>query len=998
MLADHPALAMSQGFEAARGTDPYLGLSLLASDYVANRVQIDPHARGIFCHDLLHRDLDREHIEELAGGLLPADTLRLVELGQLDAARALAGGNLRLPSEDEVMRGLRQLRHAVMLRIIGRMACGIAACRTTLGEISAFADWAIGFAARFCERRLIARHGLPVGRDGELMEMLVIGMGKLGGDELNLSSDIDLIFVQPELGETRALYLLDDSQSEALPETEVQSLDAGRFFTRVGRQMIALLDKVTSDGFVFRTDMRLRPYGDSGALISRMAELESYYYEQARNWERFALCRARVLTGSPERVAELESMIEGFVYRRHVDFDVINHLREQGSSLAVITQRQQAQDNIKLGEGGIREIEFHAQALQLVYGGVYPQLRERNTLQVLEQAAEVGLMSIELSEQLCNHYLWLRDLENRLQALSDEQTQRLPKDEDKLKRIAAGLGFAQVEEFQRQLEMVRGEVHRAYSALLSRGQESLENQPRIEEEWHKLNSELMAGNNAPLLERVKSQTGLDALDALCNKLDDFSARMQPLDEQVHNHLRQILPTLLRSCFATAEPTVTLTQVFELLIGILRRPTYLSLLRENQGVIPALVLTMTTSRWCARQVIERPMLLSCFLESRAAWQKPDRTDLLRKLQLQLFSLPDNDLEQEMDALRHFALARRMQVALAQLNESLSLMQVSDYLSYTAEACIEAACRMAWRQLVERHGAPGEDDLSGVAVLAYGKLGGLELSYASDLDLVFLFDQPADPQGAALTNGPKPITGMQFYQRLAQRVIHLLSAPTSAGFAYAIDTRLRPDGEGGLLASSLDYWKRYYQTKAWTWEMQALVRARPICGSPRALTACVEARRELLAHERDLALLKSEVLAMRGRIAETHGNKGLKYMRGGLVDIEFMVQYLALAHAAQHPEVVRYPDNVRIIQSLAKQELLDADTARVLRGAYLEVRNLHHADYLEIQQQAIDLPDLRPATQLWDHLFANVEVPTEKTDAKTNVKANGLGDKQGRAAGL
>ena len=971
MLANHPALVMAQQSNPALSADPYLGLSVLASDFVADRVQTDLQARSIFCHDVLHREIDEAYIQELATALLPKEALQLTTYTPMAAQYELISGNLTLPGEEAVMQGLRRLRQAVMLRIIGRMACGIASCSVTLKETSTLADWCICFAVRLAEHRLAARHGLPVNDKGEVMQMLVIAVGKLGGKELNLSSDVDLIFVQPDRGETKAPHQLDCTQ----PTSTIQPIDAERFFTRVGRMLIALLDKVTSDGFVFRTDMRIRPYGDSGALVSRLAELESYYYEQARPWERFALCRARVLCGDPLCISELEKMIEGFVYRRHVDFEVIHQLRQLSSNINLMAQHQRAEDNIKIGCGGIREIEFHAQALQLVYGGVEPRLRECNTVDVLEQAALVNLMDASQSKLLSTHYLWLRDLENRLQALADEQTQRLPTNSEQLARIAAGLSCANTEELLAQLSQVRSEVHQAYSELLRRGQQDNEGpQTRVAAKWHQITIELLAGNTQPLMDLLAPTGQMAATQQpdyvqLQTRIAEFFTRVQTLDEQVHNNLRNTLPLLLQSSMATPDSARALGLVFELLATIVRRSTYLSLLRENPETISRLTHAMTISGWCARQVIERPMLLSCFLESTAVWQKPDRTRILQKLQLQLFSLPENDLEQEMDALRHFAHASRMQGALAQLSASLSLMQVSDYLSFTAEACIESACRMAWKQLATRHGAPGEDDLSGFVVIALGKLGGLELSYSSDLDLSFVFSQPADPEGTGFTNGAKPISVMQFYQRLAQRVIHLLTAPTAAGSAYSIDTRLRPNGEGGLLACSLAAWEDYYRNSAWTWELQTLTRARPICGSPRAIAACEDTRRSLLTRSRKESELKQQVLGMRERIAKTHGNKGLKHMRGGLVDMEFIVQYLALHHAPKHPEIVRFTDNVRIIQALAHHSLLANATATELKRTYLEVRNLHHANYLDIHQHSIDLPDLCCVTTLWKNIFSD-----------------------------
>ena len=955
---------------AHSSADPYLALSMVASDYVAHRIQIDPACRDLFCHDLLHCSIDIKAIEDIASTLFDA---RILACTRLPLIQAVTQEGSCLSSKDTVMQNLRQLRHQVMLRIIGRMACGIADCPTTLTEISTFADWCVRFATRYAERFYAHRHGIPCGPDNEHMEMLVIGMGKLGGDELNLSSDIDLIFVQPDTGDTRAAHQIDAS----VEQHEVQPIDSARFFTRIGKLIIELLAKVTSDGFVFRTDMRLRPYGDSGALVSRLSELESYYHEQARSWERFALCRAKVLTGSPKRVAQLEHMIGGFVYRRYVDFDIINQLRQLHNTIAATSQRVQGDNNIKIGVGGIREIEFHAQALQLIHGGHLNQLQQRNTLHVLAQASAEGVITRELCEQLSGHYVWLRDIENRLQALNDEQTQTLPTAPEKLARIAAGLGFVEIEEFLQRLQTVRAEVHEAYTTLLRQGSDRGQRPSKIQAQWLTMSSALLAGDCTPLFERLDA-TIEDAHSAsVCSIIQEMSTKASSLDEHTLGHLHEILPSMLRACFGTPEPKSILTTVFELLCTIVRRPVYLSLLRENHHIIAPLIFALATSRWCAQQIIAYPMLLSCFLESQKAWQKPDRADISSKLQLQLFSVPDNDLEQSMDALRHFAQGRRMQVALAQLNQSLSLMQISDYLSFTADACIEAACRIAWKQLAEKHGAPGEDDLSGVVVWAYGKLGGLELSYTSDLDLVFIYDQPNDTQGLSLTKGPKRITILQFYQRFAQRVIHLLSAPTTAGFAYTIDTRLRPNGDKGLLASSLDSWKRYYRTKAWTWELQALIRARAVCGSQRAIASCNQARIEILATKRDATHIRSEIVAMRQRMLDNHGNKGLKHMRGGIIDIEFIIQYLTLIHCEECPSIATHSDNIRIVHALAQQQLIEPHEAKLLREAYLTIRNILHAEYLEIAQHTLDIPNFPQVNALWNKLLS---------DASTTVKSS------------
>jgi glutamate-ammonia-ligase adenylyltransferase len=886
----------------------------------------------------------------------PLMLLSLVQSGELD--RAFAPGELcaqiaaavnAAQSEEELGRALRRQRARHQVRIIWRDLTRQADLVQTCRDLSDMADATIDQAYQWLYSRHCEQFGTPTGRrSGEPQQMVILGMGKLGAVELNLSSDIDLIFAYPEGGETVGVK---------------RSLDNQEFFIRLGQRLIKALDPMTVDGFVFRVDMRLRPYGSSGALVLSFNALEQYYQDQGRDWERYAMIKARVVAGDQVAGAQLLDMLRPFVYRRYLDFSAIEALRTMKQLIQQEVRRKGMADNIKLGSGGIREVEFIAQAFQLIHGGRDLSLQQRPLLKVLSTLEGQGYLPPAVISELREGYEFLRYTEHAIQAIADRQTQMLPDGAQDQARIAFMLGFADWDAFHEKLMFWRGRVAWHFAQVIADPdeEEGAESEVVVGGEWLPLWEEAQDEEAAcRQLEEGGFADASKALKALAGLRS--SPQLRAMQRLGRERLDAFIPRLLAQAVEHANPDLVLERVLPLVEAVARRSAYLVLLTENPGALRRLLTLCAASPWIAEQITRFPLLLDELLNEGRLFKPPLAPELAAELRERLTRIPEDDLEQQMEALRHFKLAHRLRVAASEIAGSLPLMKVSDYLTWLAEAILEQVLALAWRQTVAKYGTPLRTDGTlcdpGFIIVGYGKVGGLELGHGSDLDLVFIHD--GDPQ--AETDGPKSIDGAQFFTRLGQRIIHLLTAQTNSGQLYEVDMRLRPSGASGLLVSSLGAFARYQENEAWTWEHQALVRARVLVGSQDVGQAFEKVRAQVLGKARDLAKLQQEVSEMRAKMRDNLGTKStaagtaanafdatapfdLKQDAGGIVDIEFMVQYAALAWSHSHPPLLRWTDNIRILEELEHEGLMPAEDASLLREAYKAYRSAAHRQALQ-----------------------------------------------------
>ena len=888
------------------------------------------------------------------------DPLMLLELagfGELD--RSFAPGELcgqisaavqQAHTDDELGRVLRRQRTRQQVRIIWRDLTRQADLIETCRDLSDMADASIDQAYRWLYERHCQQFGTPIGqRSGEPQPMVILGMGKLGAVELNLSSDIDLIFAYPEGGETVGAK---------------RPLDNQEFFIRLGQRLIKALDPMTVDGFVFRVDMRLRPYGSSGALVLSFNALEQYYQDQGRDWERYAMIKARVVAGDQVMGAQLLDLLRPFVYRRYLDFSAIEALRTMKQLIQQEVRRKGMADNIKLGAGGIREVEFIAQAFQLIHGGRDLSLQQRPLLKVLSILEGQGYLPAAVVSELREGYEFLRYTEHAIQAIADRQTQMLPDSEQDQARIAFMMGFDSWATFHEQLMAWRGRIDWHFRQVIA--------DPDDEEDIDE--GELIVGGEwLPLWEEVQDDAAAcvqlqeagfaDAPKAL-KQLAGLrsSPQLRAMQRLGRERLDAFIPRLLAQAVEHANPDLVLERVLPLVEAVARRSAYLVLLTENPDALRRLLTLCAASPWIAEQITRFPLLLDELLNEGRLFKPPLAPELAAELRERLTRIPEDDLEQQMEALRNFKLAHRLRVAASEIAGSLPLMKVSDYLTWLAEAILEQVLALAWRQTVAKYGTPQRTDGSlcdpGFIIVGYGKVGGIELGHGSDLDLVFIHD--GDPN--AETDGTKPIDSAQFFTRLGQRIIHLLTAQTNSGQLYEVDMRLRPSGASGLLVSSLGAFERYQQNEAWTWEHQALVRARVLVGCKQVGAAFEQVRAKVLGRERDLPTLRLEVSEMRAKMRDNLGTRitaaglgenafqptvpfDLKQDAGGIVDIEFMVQYAALAWAWEYPQLLRYTDNIRILEGLEQAGLMPAADASLLREAYKAFRAVAHRQALQ-----------------------------------------------------
>ncbi len=836
-----------------------------------------------------------------------------------------------IKQETDLSHALRLLRKHVMLRTINRDIGGFADLAEVMSTMTDLAEISIQFSLQHHYHWLAepGRFGIPVGKTSKKKQpLLVVAMGKLGGRELNVSSDIDLIFVYPEDGETNGKKTISNHE----------------FFARLGRKLIASLSDYTVDGYVFRVDMRLRPHGENSPLAISFDMLDEYFKTQGREWERHAWIKGRIVAGSAEAETEdesrlMEQIVRPFVFRKYLDFDAYESMRRLHMQLRKEVERREMHDNIKLGPGGIREIEFVAQVFQLIRGGRDIDLCIRPTLEVLQRLQKKQQLPHQTVTELVEAYYFLRTLEHRLQYLDDQQTQTLPGNPDDQNRIAASMGFQDYDHFMRHLDVHRMNVTHHFELILAAPKKS---------PAHDVLSQLWQTqtNDAAPTEAATSQLstlGFADPVKISGRLQQFyhSHFYHQLPESSQQKINILMPILIEVIARFPPVEVTLERMLKLLEIISARQSspasYLTLLLEHPDTLPRVAKLISISQWASDYLGRHPILLDELLQHQKPNPLPDWNALRHELmdQLNHVNKPKSDVTGwQMDHLRHFQHAQVFQLLVSDLEGAMQLETLSDHLTALADLILETVLDLAWNGLRKQHRSTPQ-----LAVIGYGKLGGKELGYASDLDIIFLYDDdhPDAPEN---------------YTRLAQSINVWLNSHTSAGLLYATDLRLRPNGSSGLLVHSIEAFAQYQRNQAWAWEHQALTRARFVAGDPVVGQAFESTRKEILCQSRDLNKLKQDILAMREKMRDAHPSPNssstalfnIKHDRGGIIDVEFIVQYLVLGFAHRHPEMTGNIGNIALLKLAAELGLITSQSAENCRIAYREYRRTQHRQRL------------------------------------------------------
>ena len=797
---------------------------------------------------------------------------------------------------------LRRLKQRAYARIATRDLAGLAPLGEVVECMTLIAELAVARAVEVIGKGLAERYGTPRGADGRAQELIVIGMGKLGGRELNVSSDIDLIFVYPEDGDTDG----------------ARSISNFEYFTRLGRSLINAIADVTEDGQVFRVDMRLRPNGDSGPLVCSFDMLENYFVTQGREWERYAWIKARPLTG--RRHEELEAIRRPFVFRKYLDFGAINAMRELHAQIRQEVAKKDKADNVKLGPGGIREIEFIAQVFQLIRGGRDPALQIKPTLQVLRRLADNGLLAAEAVAELSAAYDFLRRVEHRLQYLDDAQTHMLPTGDADRAIIARAMGYGSFDGLLAELDDHRAAVARHFEAVFADPNRGEHKHAGM---WRGAGGEDQGEEFAKLGYRQPREAA-----ARVAALRE-GPRYQQLAASIRERFDALVPQLIQAAAEMPNPDATLLRSLDLLESISRRAAYLALLQQYPQALRKVAELVSSSSWAADYLQRHPILLDELLDPRLLDVLPDWSGVREQLAARLDEL-EPDTERQMDLLRETHHAQVFRLLAQDVAGLYTVERLADHLSELADILLDAAIGRAWLKMPKRH-----VETPKFAVISYGKLGGKELGFASDLDLVFLFDDPAPEAG-------------ENYARLGTRLNTWLSAQTAAGQLFETDLRLRPNGDSGLVVSSMESFRKYQLESAWVWEHQALTRARFSAGDTAVGEAFEKIRCEVLCQQRDLAKLRADIVEMRQKMMDSHATRGdlrdtvfdLKHDPGGLVDVEFIVQYLVLGYSHAHRELTGNKGNIALLKMAADAGLIPGDLAETVRNAYRDYRRMQH----------------------------------------------------------
>lgn len=873
-----------------------------------SRPEYAPVQHAVNCSHFFYRTLMSD------AALLPELIATMHEAFSADKMKAfIASKNTQ--DEASLKKALRQLRQRVMLRTILRDLNGLADLFEVMQVMTDLAEVSINIALQKTQGWLEETYGVPTGESGKPQNMIVVGMGKLGGRELNVSSDIDLIFAYEEDGET-------NGASQGKP-----TLSNHDFFTRVAKKLIAAIDEITEDGFVFRVDMRLRPYGSEGPLACSFAMLEEYYQNQGREWERYAWIKGRVIAGPEKEVADL---LRPFVFRKYLDYGAFASMRDLKIQIQRDVNKRDMHDNIKLGRGGIREVEFIAQVFQLIRGGQDASLQIRPTLSVLGLLQNKHLLPESTVQALSEAYIFLRDLEHRLQYQEDQQTQTLPTNDEAKQRLALAMNCSDWESLHANIEAHRKVVDQHFNEVFSDPKGEHEEDTQVIEVWQG------TIDDAETLRRIQA-LGYQEAPQTMHRLRSLlqSARYKQLPELSRQRFDQLMPLVIRLAAQELEPDVALLRVMDLLESICRRASYLALLAEYPAALKLVIKLTSASPWLAQYLTQHPVLLDELLDTQHLYAIPDfvamREDLKRRL-----AEVEGDTERQMDVMRHFKNAAIFRFAAKDVAGELPLQTLSDYLSALANLVLEVTMQVIWPTLKGKH-----RDTPKFAIIGYGKLGGKELGYASDLDIIFLYDDDAPDAG-------------QIYARFGQRINNWLNSLTSAGMLYETDMQLRPDGASGLLVSSVEAFNEYQHHKAWVWEHQAITRAAFSAGDIEIGRAFEQIRHAVITQQRDLAKLKQEVTEMRQKMRAGHAvpedTFDLKQSLGGIIDVEFIVQYLVLAHAHQYEVLTQNIGNIALLSNLAALGVIEKAQAEAVAQAYLDFRKKQHALKLQGHDKA------------------------------------------------
>ncbi|WP_246028911.1 bifunctional [glutamate--ammonia ligase]-adenylyl-L-tyrosine phosphorylase/[glutamate--ammonia-ligase] adenylyltransferase [Litorilituus sediminis] len=880
---------------------------------------------------------------------------KAADFKQPDYKRLLAELLSDCQDEAQLHRILRRFRLQHMVNIaIADLVLNVD-LEVSLACLSSLADELIvaslAWLTEFCQQKW----GVPQNRQGEQQVLLVYGMGKLGGKELNFSSDIDLIFTYPESGETSGCRRVLDNQ---------------QFFTRLAQKLITSLHQVTADGFVYRVDMRLRPFGESGPLVLTFNAMEDYYQEQGRDWERYAMLKARLIGDSPYH-QQLSSMLRPFVYRRYIDFSVIDSLRRMKMMISQEVRRKQLVNNIKLGAGGIREIEFIVQVFQLIRGGRDKYLQQRHLLTVLPLLVDAGELSEKSKQVLESAYCFLRRVENIIQALADQQTQTLPDTEIDQQRLLSVLNIATWPDFLAQLQLHMDGVHLEFEQLI--GVES-PNHQAADEHWVTLWHSRWSDEES--IAWLAQDDGFADSEAIWRHLSTFRDELvkRSLGNRGRLVLDKLIPLLLCHIQTLAQADVVLERVLTVFSKIITRTAYLELLFENEGAFKQLIHLCKASSWVTDYIAKYPILLDELIDPKLLHNPPQLSAYALELRERMLRIPEEDLEAQMEALRQFKQSQQLRIAAADIAQVLDVAKVSQHLTALAEAIIEEVINLAWQQVSTRFGVPEscvDSENKGFAVIAYGKTGGTELGYSSDLDLVFVHHSEREEMTTGRLDGAKSIPASQFYMKLAQRIMHIFNTRMSSGILYELDMRLRPSGNSGVLVVHLNTFAQYQQEDAWTWEHQALVRARMVYGNSVLLEKFAKIRQQVLASTRDKAKLINDVVEMREKM-RNHLDKSTEQMFdikqgvGGLVDIEFLAQFLVLAYSANDIKLTLPCDNLGIFKVLAQQGFISKQEQDLLSQNYQKLRAYGHQASMQNLSQLLEVSELdeqQKITALW-----------------------------------
>ena len=834
-------------------------------------------------------------------------------LDSLDAAPCDAP-SLPADAEADWPVRLRRWRAACSTRLVWRDVHGLDDVDATLAGASRIAEQALQAGTAALSASLATRHGVVRAADGTAQSLVVFGLGKLGGRELNFSSDVDLVYAYPEPG----------TSDGARP------LDAEAWFTRLGQRLAQLLGEVTADGFSHRVDLRLRPFGASGRLALAFGAMEQYFQREGRDWERYAWIKARPVAGDTAAGARLLDALRPFVYRRYLDYGALDGLREMKAMIAAEVQRRELADDLKLGPGGIREIEFFVQALQLIRAGREPALRGTALLPALSALAAAGHVAPATAERLAAAYRFLRRVENRVQMLADQQVHALPDDPLARARVARGLGHPDAAALDAELDAHRAVVAAEFGGLLEARRRRPAPASALLQYWRALPD----GGDAAVL----ADAGFADAEAQDAALRDFarSPAVRALSGRGRQRLDAVLPELLAAAARSDAPDASLPRGLALLQAIARRTSYLALLEEQPAALARLVDVTARSALLSERLAAHPLLLDELLDSRAAGAVPDEAAIVAMVADAAAASPDGDTEATLVALTELRQAIGFRIALALLGQRLPPVDAAARLATLAEAITGVALGLARSDVAAAHGVvPG----AGLAVIGYGSLGGRELGFGSDLDLVFLHDAAAD----AVSDGARPLDAGRGFARVAQKLVGLMGLVSAAGKLYEVDVRLRPDGAKGMLVSSLDSFDDYQRDRAWTWERQALVRARPVAGDAGVAAKFEAVRARPLARGGEAAVIREDVIAMRrrmrGELDRSRPSRfDLKQGEGGLVDLEFLLQAQVLQHAATTPALLAPRDTPALLRAIAAAGTLPAGTVDTLAAAHARLLSL------------------------------------------------------------